>query len=76
MKASTWFRIAFVVMLLFAAGHTFGFLTFRASTADGQAVRAAMDTVHFTNLARRSAMAGSTSDLGFRARWRCYSRPG
>jgi hypothetical protein len=46
-KAATWFRITSVVILLFAAGHTFGFLTFRASTVEGQAVWAAMNSVHF-----------------------------
>jgi hypothetical protein len=48
MKAATWFRITAVVMLLFAAGHTFGFLTFRAETPEGQAVFTAMNDVHFT----------------------------
>ena len=48
MKATTWFRIAFVLMLLFATGHTIGFLTFRAPTADGQAVWTAMQSVQFT----------------------------
>jgi hypothetical protein len=48
MKPATWFRIAFVVMLLFAVGHTFGFLTFRPATAEGQAVWAAMNSVRFS----------------------------
>jgi len=48
MRATSWFRIAFVLMLLFAAGHTFGFLTFRPATAEGQAVWTAMNSVHFT----------------------------
>ena len=47
MKSATWFRIAFVVMLLMAAGHTFGFLTFRPATAEGQEVWEAMNSVHF-----------------------------
>jgi hypothetical protein len=47
MKAATWFRISSVVLLLFAAGHTFGFLTFRPATAEGQTVWAAMNSVHF-----------------------------
>jgi hypothetical protein len=47
MKPAAWFRIAFALMLLFAAGHTFGFLTFRPATAEGQAVWAAMNSVHF-----------------------------
>jgi hypothetical protein len=35
-------------MLLFAAGHTFGFLSFQPSTAEGRAVFAAMRDVHFS----------------------------
>jgi hypothetical protein len=48
MKATTWFRITAVLMLLFAAGHTFGFLSFRATTDEGRAVFAAMNSVHFS----------------------------
>ena len=48
MKATTWFRITAVLMLLFAAGHTFGFLSFRATTAEGRAVFVAMNSVHFS----------------------------
>jgi hypothetical protein len=59
MKAATWFRITSVVMLLFAAGHTFGFLTFRPATAEGQAVWAAMNSVHF------AAKHGTYSYAGF-----------
>ena len=33
-----------VLMLLFAAGHTFGFLSFHASTTEGQAAWAAMSS--------------------------------
>jgi len=47
MKAVILFRIAAVVMLLFAAGHTFGFLTFQPPTTEGLAVLSAMDNVHF-----------------------------
>ena len=48
MKATTWFRITAVLMLLFAAGHTFGFLSFRATTDEGRAVFDAMNRVHFS----------------------------
>ena len=48
MRATVWFRIAAVLMLLFAAGHTFGFLSFRPPTADGLAVWEAMQRVHFS----------------------------
>jgi hypothetical protein len=40
-------RLTALVFLLFAAGHTVGFLTFRAPTAEGQAVFNAMNSVHF-----------------------------
>ncbi len=59
MKSATWFRITSVVILLFAAGHTFGFLTFRPATAEGQAVWAAMNSVHF------AAKRGVYSYAGF-----------
>jgi hypothetical protein len=46
-SATVWFRISAVIMLLFAAGHTFGFLTFKPPTEQGLAVREAMANVHF-----------------------------
>lgn len=45
MSARTLYRIIAVMFLLFAAGHTAGFLTFKAKTAEGIAVRQAMDRV-------------------------------
>jgi hypothetical protein len=47
MKASLLYRIASVVLILFAAGHTFGFLGFRPPTPEGIAVFDAMNQVHF-----------------------------
>ena len=47
MKSVVWFRIAAVVILLFAVGHTFGFLAFRPSTTEGRAVWLAMNSVRF-----------------------------
>jgi len=47
MKATLLFRIAAVLLLLFATAHTIGFLRFTPSTPEGVAVRDAMDTVHF-----------------------------
>ena len=47
MKASMLFRIAAVLLLLFAAGHTYGFLTFKPPTEQGLGVRESMDNVHF-----------------------------
>lgn len=47
MSATTLLRIASVVFLLFALGHTFGFLSFKPPTAEGLAVRKAMGDVVF-----------------------------
>ena len=47
MKPVVWFRITAVVILLFAVGHTFGFLAFRPSTTEGRAVWLAMNSVRF-----------------------------
>ena len=48
MKSATlWFRISAVILLLFAVGHTFGFLSFKPPTEQGMAVREAMTNVHF-----------------------------
>jgi len=41
------YRIAAVGLVLFAAGHTFGFLSFRPSSAEGLAVYNAMNSVQF-----------------------------
>ena len=46
-SATVWFRISAVILLLFAVGHTFGFLTFQPPTEQGLAVREAMANVHF-----------------------------
>jgi hypothetical protein len=47
MKATLPYRIASVLFVLFAAGHTFGFLNFKPPTAEGLAVRDAMNNVHY-----------------------------
>jgi hypothetical protein len=47
MRATILFRITAVLFLLFAAGHTFGFLTFKPATQEGRAVFESMNTVHF-----------------------------
>lgn len=49
MKATWLFRITSILLLLFAAGHTFGFLSFVPPTSDGQAAWAAMNTAHLDN---------------------------
>lgn len=47
MNATLLYRAAAVLLVLFAAGHTFGFLKFKAPTPEGLAVRDAMNSVHF-----------------------------
>jgi hypothetical protein len=47
MRARSLYRIAAVFFVLFAAGHTFGFLSFLPHSADGRAVFDAMNKVHF-----------------------------
>lgn len=47
MKSTVLYRIAAVLLVIFAAGHTVGFLKFEPPTAEGVAVRDAMDKVHF-----------------------------
>lgn len=47
MSATLFYRIAAVLFILFAAGHTFGFLKFTPPTAEGIAVRDSMKNVHF-----------------------------
>jgi hypothetical protein len=57
--AKTLYRVAAVLFLLFAAGHTAGFLTFRPTAADAIAVLDGMNRVRFD--------VGGTSDswMGF-----------
>jgi hypothetical protein len=47
-KPVLWFRLAAGLMLLFAVGHTIGFLTFQAPSVEGQNVWKAMNTVRFS----------------------------
>jgi hypothetical protein len=46
-NATVFYRIASLVFILFAAGHTFGFLAFKPLSPEGLAVRDAMQNVHF-----------------------------
>jgi hypothetical protein len=48
MNAPLLYRIASVLLVLFSAGHTLGFLKFKAPTAEGVAVREAMAKVVFS----------------------------
>lgn len=47
MNATLLYRIASVLLLVFAVGHTVGFLKFTPPTPEGVAVRDAMNNVHF-----------------------------
>jgi hypothetical protein len=47
-KAARWFRIAAIVMLLFAVLHTIGFLSLRPPSPEGMAVWNAMNGVSFS----------------------------
>ena len=47
MKATVLFRIASGLLVLFAVGHTLGFLNFKPPSPEGLAVREAMNNVHF-----------------------------
>ena len=55
MKATWLYRSAAVVFVLFALGHTIGFLTFRPSSAEGRAVFDAMNNIHFAQRAVTSS---------------------
>jgi hypothetical protein len=59
MKSVILFRVVAILFLLFTAGHTFGFLTFRPSTADGLAVYDAMNRVHFADSGHRMMSYGN-----------------
>jgi len=48
MTATLLYRIAAFVLVLFAAGHTLGFMNFKAPTPEGVAVQQAMDNVRFS----------------------------
>lgn len=56
-KATILFRIASVIFIIFAIGHTVGFLRFNAPSAEGQAVWDSMRNVHF-------ALGGSSRSYG------------
>jgi len=47
MNATVLYRSASILYLLFAAGHTYGSLKFKAPTPEGRAVIESMNNVHF-----------------------------
>jgi hypothetical protein len=67
MKATILFRIIAVLFLIFAAGHTFGFLTFKPPTQEGLAVRDAMNNVHFEEQGKIFSYGGFYRGFGLSA---------
>jgi hypothetical protein len=67
MKPTLLFRIAAVMFLLFAIGHTVGFLTFKPATEQGLAVRDAMNNVHFEAQGRIYSYGGFYRGFGLSA---------
>jgi hypothetical protein len=65
MRATISFRIAAVLLLLFAAGHTLGFLPLRPPTAEAMAVRDAMAGVHFVIKGHTYSYGGFYQGFGF-----------
>jgi hypothetical protein len=57
MSGSSLYRTASVVFLLFAAGHTFGFLSFTPPTAEGIAVRDDRRSTHAAASSARNILA-------------------
>jgi hypothetical protein len=47
MNSTLFYKIAAVLFLLFALGHTLGFLSFRPDSAEGQAVFESMNRIRF-----------------------------
>jgi hypothetical protein len=67
MKATILFRIAAVMFILFAIGHTFGFLTFKPPTQEAMAVRDAMNNVHFEAQGKIFSYGGFYQGFGLSA---------
>jgi hypothetical protein len=63
-RAKTLYRVAAVLFLLFAAGHTAGFLTFRPTAADAVAVLDGMKRVHFDFGGTRGSWMGFYTGFG------------
>jgi len=67
MKATVLFRITAAVFLFFAAGHTFGFLSFKPATPEGLAVMHAMDNVQFVAQGKTFTYGGWYRGFGLTA---------
>src|ERR1700738_1666996 len=64
MSAKILYRVAAVILVLFAAGHTFGFLGFKPPSQEGLAVRDAMNNVRFTVGNKNYTYAGFYKGFG------------
>lgn len=67
MTSASLYRAASAVFVLFAVGHTFGFLGFTPPTAEGIAVRDAMNHVHFSVGSASFSYGDFYRGLGFSA---------
>jgi len=65
MKATLLYRIASVVLVLFCAGHTFGFPRFRPPTPEGIAVRDSMKSVRMQVGSKQYSYAGFYYGFGY-----------
>lgn len=64
MTATLSYRISAGLLLLFAAGHTLGFLRFKPPTPEGLAVQEAMTKVHFELQGKSFTYAGFYTGFG------------
>jgi hypothetical protein len=64
MSATLLYRISAAILVLFAAGHTFGFLSFTPPTPEGVAVRDAMNNVYFTAAGSKLSYGGFYRGFG------------
>jgi hypothetical protein len=64
MNATLLYRIASVLLILFAVGHTIGFLKFKPPTPEALAVRDAMYDVHFQIKGKNLSYGGFYNGFG------------
>lgn len=66
--AATWlYRVASILFVLFALGHTYGFLSFRSSSPEGRAVYESMTSVRLGEGGRSDAYGGFYRGFGMSA---------
>ena len=65
MSATLLYRIAAFVFVLFAVGHTYGFLSLHVPSAEGRAVYDLMNSVHFQLGGRSSSYGGIYRGMGW-----------